>query len=179
MVDYDLEAIGEALKVAGQTEKHNPRYHYWKARYLESIGEERRAAKAYRRALKLRKNILDARERLKELNGGYSLVFPGARPSIAMSKNTVLFALYRMGYRGRMTGHGFRAVASTTLNELGYDADVIERQLAHVEKNKVRAAYHRAEYLGERKKMMQQWADLLDGWKKGESKVIPINSKAA
>ena len=76
-----------------------------------------------------------------------------------MSKNTILFALYRLGYHSRMTGHGFRAVASTLLNELGYRPDVIERQLAHAEKNAVRAAYHRSQYLEERKSMMQQWAD--------------------
>jgi integrase len=60
-----------------------------------------------------------------------------------------------MGYRGRATGHGFRATASTVLDEHGFEADVIERQLAHMERNKVRAAYHRAEYLKERRKMMQ------------------------
>jgi len=118
-------------------------------------------------------------KKLKEINGAYKYVFPGVNPQKPMSKNTVLFALYRMGYRGRMTGHGFRAVASTVLNELGFDADVIERQLAHAERNKVRAAYHRTEYLPERRKMMQQWADLLDDWKKDENKVTPIKSKAA
>jgi integrase len=127
----------------------------------------------------LSKQVLEIIKRLKELNGSYVLVFPGVRPSVPMSKNTVLFALYRMGYRGRMTGHGFRAVASTILNETGFDADVIERQLAHVERNKVRAAYHRTEYLAERKQMMQQWADMLDNWKKEESNVTPIKSKAA
>jgi integrase len=76
-----------------------------------------------------------------------------------MSKNTVLFALYRLGYHSRMTGHGFRTLASTTLNEIGYRPDVIERQLAHIEKNAVRAAYHRSQYLEERETMMQAWAD--------------------
>ncbi|MOA61227.1 Prophage CP4-57 integrase [compost metagenome] len=61
------------------------------------------------------------------------------------------------------TPHGFRALASTTLNEEGFDPDIIERQLAHAERNKVRAAYHRAEYLDERRKLMQWWADFLDG----------------
>jgi hypothetical protein len=62
-----------------------------------------------------------------------------------MSENTMLYALYRLGYHGRATVHGFRASASTMLNELGFDPDVVERQLAHQERNKVRAAYHRAE----------------------------------
>lgn len=112
-------------------------------------------------------------KRLKEINGSYMLAFPGANPTRPMSKNTVLFALYRMGYRGRMTGHGFRAIASTLLNEMGFDADVIERQLAHAERNKVRAAYHRAEYLAERRAMMQQWANYLDS-KKAGAEVIPL-----
>ena len=79
-----------------------------------------------------------------------------------MSNNTMLYALYRVGYHGRATVHGFRAMASTALNEMGFRPDVIERQLAHQEKNAVRAAYNRAEYLPERKKMMQEWADYLD-----------------
>lgn len=126
----------------------------------------------------LSRQSIEVLEKLKALNGGYELVFPGVRPAIPMSKNTVLFALYRMGYRGRMTGHGFRAVASTILNEMGFDADVIERQLAHAERNKVRAAYHRAEYLAERRKMMQQWADYLDS-KKAGADVIPLRSNTA
>ncbi len=79
-----------------------------------------------------------------------------------MSENTMLYALYRMGYHSRATGHGFRATASTILNEQGWRPDVIERQLAHMERNKVRAAYHRSEYLAERRQMMQHWADFLD-----------------
>lgn len=79
-----------------------------------------------------------------------------------MSNNTILFALYRMGYRGRMTGHGFRGVASTALNEMGYRPDVIEAQLAHVQENRVRAAYNHARCQEERRNLMQDWADYLD-----------------
>ena len=80
-----------------------------------------------------------------------------------MSENAVLGALRRMGYSNEeMTGHGFRSMASTLLNELGFNRDAIERQLAHAERDSVRAAYNYAEYLPERKKMMQQWADYLD-----------------
>jgi integrase len=79
-----------------------------------------------------------------------------------MSENTMLYALYRMGYHSRTTGHGFRSTASTILNEHGYRPDVIERQLAHAERNTVRAAYNHAQYLPERRKMMQWWADYLD-----------------
>ena len=83
-------------------------------------------------------------------------------PKKPMSENTMLYALYRMGYRGKATVHGFRATASTILNEKGYRSDVIELLLAHVEKNQVRAAYNRAEYLDERREVLQWWADYLD-----------------
>lgn len=126
----------------------------------------------------LSRQAVETMKKLKESNGKYSLIFPGANPQRPMSKNTVLFALYRMGYRGRMTGHGFRAVASTLLNEMGINPDVIERQLAHAARNKIRAAYHRSEYLPERKIMMQQWADYLDKLKAG-AEVIPIHGDAA
>jgi integrase len=79
-----------------------------------------------------------------------------------MSNNTLLFALYRMGYRSRMTGHGFRGVASTVLHELGWPHEHIELQLAHQERNAVSAAYNHALYLEPRAKMMQAWADHLD-----------------
>jgi integrase len=72
------------------------------------------------------------------------------------------YALYRMGYHSRATVHGFRAMASTALNEMGFRADLIERQLAHQEQNAVRAAYNRAEYLTERREMMNRWATYLD-----------------
>jgi integrase len=102
------------------------------------------------------------------VSGEARYVFPSLlddeRP---MSNNTVNMALRRLGYGNEeMTGHGFRTVASTLLNEKGFDPDVIERQLAHVEQNKVRAAYNRAERLTERKAMMQAWADYLDELKR-------------
>jgi integrase len=90
-------------------------------------------------------------------------VFPNEHnPTTFMSENTMLYALYRMGYRSRATGHGFRSTASTILNEHGFRADVIERQLAHSERDTVRAAYNHAQYLPERREMMQWWADYLD-----------------
>src|SRR5206468_4569516 len=79
-----------------------------------------------------------------------------------MSNNTLLKALERMGYKGKMTGHGFRGVASTLLHEKGFEHDHIELQLAHVTGNDVSAAYNYAKYLGPRRKMMQWWADYLD-----------------
>jgi integrase len=106
-------------------------------------------------------------------------VFPGAhsreRP---MSENAVLAALRRMGYtKDEMTGHGFRSMASTLLHEQGWNHQVIERQLAHAERNAVSAAYNFAEHLPERRRMMQAWADYLDGLK-ASVEVIPIFKKA-
>jgi integrase len=121
----------------------------------------------------LSRQALEVLAELRTLNGGYELVFPGVKPSQPISENTVLYALYRMGYHSRATGHGFRATASTVLNELGHPPDVIERQLAHAPRNKVRAAYNRAQYLPERKKLMQAWADYLDGMKAG-ARILPF-----
>ncbi len=98
------------------------------------------------------------------VNGDEGLVFPGIKtPYKPLSENTMLYAMYRLGYLSRATVHGFRAVFSTITNESGFfDKDAIERQLAHQEGNKVRAAYHRSEYLTERRKMMQWWSDYLE-----------------
>lgn len=101
---------------------------------------------------------------LRKDSGKQQHLFPNAQnPDKCMSENTMLFALYRMGYHSRATGHGFRSTASTILNEHGFRADVVERQLAHSEHNAVRAAYNHAQYLPERRQMMQWWADYLDG----------------
>jgi integrase len=90
-------------------------------------------------------------------------VFPGTGRDRAMSNNTVNAALRRLGYsRTEMTGHGFRSMASTLLNEQGWNRDAIERQLAHAERDAIRAAYNYAEFLPERRRMMQAWADYLD-----------------
>lgn len=111
----------------------------------------------------LSRQAMEVLSELKLLTGNSRLVFPNERkPQNPMSENTILYALYRLGYHSRATGHGFRSSASTLLNELGFDPDVIERQLAHRERNKVRAAYHRAEYLPERRDLMQRWADYMD-----------------
>lgn len=100
---------------------------------------------------------------LEPLTGHRQYIFPNHHnPSSYMSENTMLYALYRMGYHSRATGHGFRSTASTILNEHEFRPDVIERQLAHSERDTVRAAYNHAQYLPERRKMMQWWADHLD-----------------
>lgn len=91
-----------------------------------------------------------------------------------MSNNTILYALYRMGYRGRMTGHGFRGVASTILHEKGWPHEHIELQLAHQERDEVSASYNHALYLEPRKKMMQWWGDYLDGLRKGNILDFPV-----
>jgi integrase len=102
---------------------------------------------------------------LQALTGGLGeYVFPSLltlkRP---MSNNTVITAIRRLGYtKEQMTGHGFRSIASTRLNEQGFPPDIIELQLAHAERNKVRAAYNKAQRLAERREMMQAWADHLD-----------------
>lgn len=106
---------------------------------------------------------------LRSYTGGRGLLFPNyRRPAECMTATTLNRALERMGFNGKdsigFSAHGFRATASTMLNEMGWSPDVIERQLAHSERNKVRAAYNRAQYMDERKRMMQSWADHLDGW---------------
>jgi integrase len=116
---------------------------------------------------------------LKNLTGDGLLVFPNRNSaSNAMSNNTILKALEVMGYKGRMTGHGFRGLASTALHEQGFDHQHIELQLAHQERNAVSAAYNHALYLKQRASMMQHWADYLDELKAG-AKVIPITGKSA
>lgn len=106
-------------------------------------------------------------------------VFPGGRSrERPMSENAVLAALRRMGYaKEEMTGHGFRSTASTLLHEQGWNHQAVERQLAHAERNAVSAAYNFAEHLPERRRMMQAWADYLDGLKVSGN-VIPILRRA-
>jgi integrase len=111
---------------------------------------------------------------LHQITGRHDLVFfSPANKDKHISNNAVLSALKRMGYAGRMTGHGFRSLASTILNEQRkYHPDIIERQLAHADRNEVRAVYNRADYMLERKKMMQEWADFLDSAVKEENRIV-------
>lgn len=104
------------------------------------------------------------------ITGKARYVFPSVRTNARpMSENTVLAALRRMGFtKEEMSGHGFRAMASTVLHEQGWPSDVIERQLAHAERNSIKAAYNHAQHLPERRKMMQAWADYLDKLKSGQ-----------
>ncbi len=113
---------------------------------------------------------------LHSYTGSGRYVFPSIRTSArAISENTVNAALRKLGYSTEeMTGHGFRSMASTRLNEQGYEGDHIEMQLAHVERSKVRGAYNRAKYLPQRIRMMQDWADYLDTLKAGGGKLIPL-----
>jgi integrase len=121
---------------------------------------------------------IEALKQLQAITGRTPLLFPGRSEAFQpISENTFLFALYRMGYHGRATGHGFRALASTTLNEQNWPPDVIERQLAHRERNKVRAAYNRAQYMPERRKMMCAWADYLDAVR-ANAEVVSIRRRA-
>lgn len=108
---------------------------------------------------------------LQPWTGTGKYLFPSVRTETRpLSDATMLNALRRMGYqKDEMSVHGFRSIASTLLNELGYNRDWIERQLAHGERNEVRAAYNYAEYLPERRRMMQEWADYLDRLRTGKS----------
>lgn len=118
-------------------------------------------------------------ELLRELHthtGGRAILFPNYRdPKECMTATTLNRALERMGFNGKgsigFSAHGFRATASTILNEMGYRPDVIERQLAHAERNKVRASYNQAEYMEDRRTMMQQWADMTDEMSKAKANV--------
>jgi integrase len=110
----------------------------------------------------LSRQAIEVIDELKKLNGAERHLFYSVQGRKPISNNTMLFALYRMGYKSRMTGHGFRGLAATVLRELGYSRDVVDRQLAHAERNQVTAAYVHAEYLPERRKMMQEWAEYLE-----------------
>ncbi|MGA7540824.1 MAG: integrase arm-type DNA-binding domain-containing protein [Steroidobacteraceae bacterium] len=118
---------------------------------------------------------------LQPLTGDGKYVFPSERTrERPMSENTVNAALRRMGYTNdEMTGHGFRSMASTLLNEQGWNRDAIERQLAHAEQNETRSAYNYAEFLPERRKMIQAWADFLDGLARSQQNPNLDTAKAA
>ncbi len=127
----------------------------------------------------LSRQACEVLESLHDITGKTEWLFPGDRGSKKpMSNNTILKVLERMGYKGRMTGHGFRGLASTLLHEQGYSHDHIEIQLAHSPRNAVSAAYNHALYLEPRSKMMQEWADFLDRTR-SRAAIIPFPDRAA
>ena len=127
----------------------------------------------------LASQAVEVLQTLQTISGHGVLLFPGERDhEKPMSNNTILGALKRMGYAGRMTGHGFRGVASTILHEHGYGHHLIELQLAHQERNSTVAAYNHATYLTDRMAMMQGWANHLDKLRKGAD-VITMPQRAA
>src|SRR6185437_6085588 len=129
----------------------------------------------------LSRQVLELLRRLQAITGHGRYLFPSLRSATRpISDNTVNAALRRLGYPSEeMTGHGFRSMASTALNEQGWHPDLIELQLAHAERNKVRGAYNRAQRLAERRKMMQAWADYLDGLRAGRSTTTTTIAAAA
>ncbi|WP_158944230.1 integrase arm-type DNA-binding domain-containing protein [Granulicella sp. S190] len=124
----------------------------------------------------LARQTLEVLESLKLISGDSEYLFPGDRKGATMSNNTILKGLERMGYKGRMTGHGFRGLASTILHERGYNHEHIELQLAHAPRNAVSASYNHALYLQQRTKLMQDWADFLEMTQRGV-KVLPFRSR--
>ena len=127
----------------------------------------------------LAKQVVAILRDLHALTGSGKYVFPSIRnASRPMSENTVNASLRRIGYdKSEICAHGFRAMASTMLHEQGWKSDIIERQLAHKEGNAIKGAYNHARHLPERVKLMQHWANYLDGLRDGAA-VIPINRKA-
>lgn len=126
----------------------------------------------------LSRQALEVLRSMQPLSGHRELVFPSpVYPSKPLSENTFNSALARMGYKNTATAHGFRALFSTVANECGWNPDVIERQLAHKEQNEIRAAYHRSTYMADRERLMQWWADYLDGRKAGN--VVKMPQRAA
>jgi len=118
----------------------------------------------------LSRQAVEVIKALELINEHREHLFPNRnKPMSCISENTLLFAMYRMGYHGLATTHGFRATFSTIANEHGFRSDIIERQLAHAERNKVRASYNHAQYLPERRDMMQWWGDYLTSLVDGNS----------
>jgi integrase len=128
----------------------------------------------------LSRQVCEVLRELQKYSGDGEFLFPHDRKRDAvMSENSMLYGLWSMGYRGRMTGHGFRALGSTILHESGFRHEVIERALAHEQADKVAAAYNRADYLDERRRMLAWYADHLDAVEAGESTVGAIPLRVA
>ena len=118
--------------------------------------------------------------KVQSITGSFQYVFVGRNdPSKPLSDGAIGGLFKRTGYHGRQTAHGFRHLVSTVLNEKGYEEDWIERQLAHGDPDKIRGTYNKAQYLEPRRRMMQEWADLLDAMRMGGGNVLPIRRPAA
>ncbi len=120
--------------------------------------------------------VIEVLKSLQPITGQYKYIFASTKqPELKpFSENTMLFALYRLGWKGKTTVHGFRHLASTTLRELGYKRQVVEKQLSHETGSKVEATYNKAEYLIDRTKMMNHWSSFIENC---NGQIIPINSK--
>ena len=129
---------------------------------------EERMKKKTPHIIPLSTQAIEALRLLQAVTGGGELMFPGdINPKKTMSKGTILEALYRMGYKGEMTGHGFRGLVSTILYENEFEEDYVELQLAHIKRNRVRAAYDHAKFLKQRTAMMQWWGDYVEQTQRG------------
>ncbi|GLQ93434.1 tyrosine-type recombinase/integrase [Dyella acidisoli] len=136
-------------------------------------------AKAEPHVVPLSRQAVQLLRELHALSGAGRFLFPGERSALRpMSENTVNGALHALGYKGLIVTHGFRHMASTALNEAGWAEDAIERQLAHKDKNRIRGIYNKAQYMAERRRMMQAWADYLDKLR-GDVAGAILHSKAA
>lgn len=126
----------------------------------------------------LSRQALKLLERLKAMNLHPRLLFPNIRDAKRpMSPTTLNRFLERLGYGGRFSAHGFRATASTILHSKGFNPDAIERQLAHVDPSPTRRAYNQADYIPERTRMVQDWADLIDGLTKTDGEKLNTNAE--
>ncbi len=142
-------------------------------RVIEIPGERMKKKRAH--IVPISSKVLEIIEYMRPLSGDCEYLFPSPRSqSRPLGEQTLNPALHRLGFKDVQTFHGFRHTASTMLNEMGFMGDLIEKQLAHEEANKVRGAYNKAQYLPQRKEMMQAWADYLNGLKAGGD-VIPLN----
>jgi len=127
-----------------------------------------RMKKAREHSIPLTEQALSLLEAIKPISGHREFVFPSDRePRKHANVSTANMAIKRMGYKGRLVSHGLRAIASTTLNEQGFDSDIIESALSHVDNNEVRRAYNRADYLERRAKMMTWWSNHIESCANG------------
>ena len=179
------QSMGEVVKIAIQLTMHTLcrtgeiRFSRWSEFDLEAglwtIPADRMKMKQTH-SIPLSRQVLALLERLKAFTGQYDYLCVTRGFNHPMSENAMLYALYRMDYGGRLTIHGLRGTASTILNDAGCRGEVIEAALAHKERNAIRGAYNHAQYLEERRTMLQWYSDHLDALKMG-AKIIPIHNR--